>query len=179
MSGVKIGDSVLDIGFGTGASLIEFDGRVGKSGRTYGIDISDGMCRAASSKLRKASVESRVSLACGDAAALPFSHASFDLVFMSFSLELFGPAEIPVVLGECGRVLKPGGTLGIVGLSRRGRRSAMTRLYEWAHSKFPKQIDCRPIPIRTFVEGAGFEVMRTSELSMWMLPVDIVVARRG
>ncbi len=176
MTGVKRGDLVLDIGFGTGNALTEFAEAVGESGHAFGVDLSDGMCRTASRKLEKASVAERVSIACGDAALLPFVNESFDLVFMSFSLELFGTPEIPAVLGECKRVSKRGGAFCIVGLSRRGRRNAMTRIYDWAHAKFPRQIDCRPVPIRALVEDAGFEVKGVSECSMWSLPVDVIVA---
>lgn len=69
-------------------------------------------------KLEKASAADRVSLACGDAATLPFINESFDLVFMSFSLELFDAPEIPVVLSEGKRVLKTGGVFCVVGLSQ-------------------------------------------------------------
>ncbi|PNX53777.1 MAG: 2-heptaprenyl-1,4-naphthoquinone methyltransferase, partial [Thermoplasmata archaeon M9B2D] len=39
---VKEDDVVLEIGVGTGESVIEFARLVGDSGKVYGVDISDG-----------------------------------------------------------------------------------------------------------------------------------------
>ena len=40
---VKKGEVVLDIGFGTGESIIDFAQIVGDSGKVYGVDIAEGM----------------------------------------------------------------------------------------------------------------------------------------
>jgi hypothetical protein len=52
----------------------------------------------------------------------------------------------------------------------------MLRLYEWAHSRFPAAVDCRPIEVRALVEQAGLMVKTHEESSTWGLPVDIIVA---
>ena len=57
---------------------------------------------------------------------------------MSFTLELFGPQEIPVVLSECWRVLRERGRICVVAMSRLGKRNLMTRLYGWANQWFPR-----------------------------------------
>lgn len=47
---LRSGDSVLEIGCGTGNSLPYLQAAVGSAGRVYGIDISSGMLRKASAR---------------------------------------------------------------------------------------------------------------------------------
>jgi malonyl-CoA O-methyltransferase len=93
---------LLDVGAGTGrlvAGLLA--SRPGL--RAAAVDLAPGMCRAALATAPAAAV------AAADAEALPFAAARFDLVLSTSAfqwLERLEPA-----LGECARVLRPGGRL--------------------------------------------------------------------
>jgi ubiquinone/menaquinone biosynthesis C-methylase UbiE len=172
------GEVVLEIGFGTGHALVALAQAVGESGKIWGIDISEGMRNLAQKAVEKAGVAARVEMRVGDAAQLPFADGGFDAVFMSFTLELFDTPEIPVVLAQCRRVLRGGGRLAVVAMSKQGEGGSMLRLYEWAHERMPKYVDCRPIYVQQSLEEAGFEVVEAVARSMWGLPVEIIVARK-
>jgi ubiquinone/menaquinone biosynthesis C-methylase UbiE len=176
---VQEGERVLEIGFGTGHALVVLARTVGSAGKVCGIDLSEEMCRTAEARVQKAHLAERVKLTCGDAATLPYAERSFDAVYMSFALELFDTPEIPTVLCECSRVLRVGGRLGVVAMSKRGKSTLMIRLYEWAHRTLPRYVDCRPIFVRQVLEEAHFYVERVTALSMWGLPVDVIVASKG
>ncbi len=173
---VKSGDAALEVGFGTGSNLIRLAKMVGKEGSVHGIDIAEGMYDKATSKIRHRQLEDQITLSLGDATSLPYDDNSFDIVFMSFVLELFAINEIPLALEECRRVLKSNGQIGVVSLRKRDR--LMVRLYEWFHEKMPSTLDCRPIYPRHSIEKAGFVIDECVEKSMFTLPVEIVVGMK-
>lgn len=174
---VRPGESVLEIGFGTGHSLVKLARAAGLKGRVFGLDLSDRMMKLAKANLAKAELLGRARLRCGDAAALPFGDGSMDAVFMSFTLELFDTPEIPKVLGECRRVLRAGGRIVVVGMSKEGGGNPLTGVFEWGHRHFPNFLDCRPIYVRTALEQEGFRIAKTLKKRMWV-PVEIVLGLR-
>lgn len=170
------GDVVLEPGFGTGQVLVALATMVGKSGKAYGIDISDGMVAQTAKRLSKNGLTDRVDLVRGSATDLPYQDNFFDAVFMSFTLELFPEDQIPTVLAECTRVLKPGGKLCVACMSKKGKQGAMEKMYEWSHRRFPTFVDCRPIHADELLTENGFEIEQDRLLSMWGLPVQIILA---
>lgn len=172
------GDVVLEVGFGTGHSILALADAVGTSGKVYGIDISQGMLDVTHSRVEKAGLTERVVLECGDAAQLPFDASFFDNVFMSFTLELFDTPEIPIVLSECRRVLRTGGRICVVAMSKTEKLNATTRLYEWFHDKLPQYVDCRPIYVQESLQSAGFHVVDVTGLALLGLKGEIVLAEK-
>ena len=170
------GETVLEIGFGTGHCLKRIAESVGPKGKTYGIDISTGMMEITKKRLEKAGLEDRVKLLCGDAASLPFDDSTFNAVFMSFTLELFDTPEIPKVLEQIKRVLKPDGRLAVVSISKENGESIFLRLYEWTHNKWPKYVDCRPIYVEQSLLDAGYQIKSKERVKIFRLPAEIIVA---
>lgn len=175
---VKSGETVLEVGFGTGHCLNQIAESVGEEGKVYGIDISSRMLEVSKNRLKKAGLLDRVKLSCGDALDMPYEDSKFDAEFISFTLELFDTPEIPTFLQESRRVLKPGGRLGAVSLSKENGGSLPVRLYEWVHEKFPQWVDCRPIYAEESIHRAGFKVGYKEKKKMLGLPVEIVVGTK-
>ena len=172
----RSGEVVLEIGCGTGNSVRALAKAAETTGKIYAVDIAEKMLAVTRRKIEKAGLGNRVELVRGEGEDLPFADGLADAVFMSFILELFDTPDIPVVLKECRRILKPEGRICVVGLSKEGGQSPMTRLYEWAHRLMPNLVDCRPIYVRRSLEEAGFNVTETSFLSMAGLTVEVVLA---
>jgi demethylmenaquinone methyltransferase/2-methoxy-6-polyprenyl-1,4-benzoquinol methylase len=168
------GEHALEIGFGTGHSLVTMAKAVGSTGKVHGIDLSDKMVATARKNLTREGLISRAKLVCGDAAKLPYPDSSIDAIFMCFTLELFDTPEIPKVLRECKRVLRPGGRIVVASMTKKDAHGLVVQAFEWTHRHFPNFLDCRPIYVRQAIEDAGFNVGKTIRMKMWV-PVAIVL----
>ncbi len=108
---IRPGQTVLDIGCGTGTLLVELKGMHPKV-EVVGLDPDAKALARASRKAGKAGVVIRLDQGYSD--ALPYPDASIDHVFSSY---MFHHLEADVkerTLGEVRRVLKPGGALHLL-----------------------------------------------------------------
>lgn len=172
MLNLKSGEIALEVGYGTGQALVAL-ALAAYPATVYGIDISEKMRAIAEKRLLRAGLADSVHLKTGDASTLPYSDEYFDAIFISFTLELFDTPEIPILLQECKRVLKPSGRLVIVALEKED--SLAVTIYEWFHRKMPALVDCRPIYTLANIEEAAFVISNKQILKMWGLPVSIVM----
>ena len=175
---LKAGERVLEVGFGTGNEILDAAQKVGEAGQVLGIDISSGMLTVAKQKVEEHGVTARVDLRVGDARALPFPDQFADAVYSSFTLELFPEEDIPLVLEEIRRVLRPGGRVAVVSMAKvkPGEHATVSEdLYVWMHSHFPHIVDCRPIDVDARLSAARFRVTNSIRLSIWSMPVVVAV----
>jgi ubiquinone/menaquinone biosynthesis C-methylase UbiE len=101
------GESVLDVGCGTGSLAVAAKRLVGPAGRVCGVDASGQMLARAARKAKRAGVD--VAFEAGLAEALPFPDATFDAVFSTMMLHHLPPGAREQFAREARRVLKPGG----------------------------------------------------------------------
>ncbi len=173
---IQPGEKVLEIGFGTGQSLIGLARSTSETGKVFGLDLSGGMLQVANKKLSRYGLSNRVDLCLGDATSLPYTDEFCEAIFVSFTLELFDTPEIPLVLDEFKRVLVDGGRLCVVALENKESRAV--KIYDWFHSQWPILVDCRPIDVNGTIASAGFTTVEARQETMWGLPVGIILARK-
>jgi ubiquinone/menaquinone biosynthesis C-methylase UbiE len=106
------GESVLDVGCGTGTLAIAAARRVGASGTVSGIDPAENLLARARGKARRARVE--VDFLTGTGEALPFPDASLDVVLSTLVWHHLPHDVLRATALEMRRVLKPGGRALIV-----------------------------------------------------------------
>jgi ubiquinone/menaquinone biosynthesis C-methylase UbiE len=123
-------EDALEVGAGTGYFSLNLL-RAGVIDNATAVDISSGMLAVLSDTAERLGLS--VETVCADAERLPLPDESFDLVFGHAVLHHLPSLE--TALAEFSRVLKPGGTLAIMGEpSRNGDRLAWMpkRLGGWA-----------------------------------------------
>jgi demethylmenaquinone methyltransferase/2-methoxy-6-polyprenyl-1,4-benzoquinol methylase len=170
----RIGEQMLEIGCGTGLNLAALARAVGPHGHVHGLDLSKAMLDRARGLLRRSSLEKRVTLRWGDATDLPYLNGIMHGVLMTFTLELFEAREIPMVLAESRRVLRPGGRIVVASLTKDIEADVSVHLLEWLHAHVPQVLDCRPIHVRQELAQAGFTIAEDIAVHAWV-PVEIVV----
>jgi len=104
---VREGDRVLDACCGTGDLALA---ALAAGGRVTGLDFSEAMLERA----RRKSAE--IDWVAGDLLALPFPDGSFDAATVGFGVR--NVADLERALVELGRVLRPGGRLAILEITK-------------------------------------------------------------
>ncbi len=112
-AGVGDGDSVLDVGCGTGSLTLAVAARVNVAAAT-GIDLSEAYVAFA----RGQTDDKRIAFDTGDAGALPYGDGAFDRV-MSMLVLNFVP-DAAAAVAEMVRVARPGGTVAAATWDLRG-----------------------------------------------------------
>lgn len=172
------GESLLEIGYGTGHSLLTLTESVGESGNVTGIDSSQSMFKITIKKLNKRRLKTRVSLECENVLKSCYSEKTFDGIFMSFTLETFTDESINLLMEKMKLWLKPGGRVCILCMSESSQRSFIYKIYLWSHKTFPTLVDCRPINPEKIILKSGFSIEKTELLKIYNLPVKIILAKR-
>jgi len=122
------GETLLDVGCGTGGVTIPAKLRVGEQGSAAGIDPSLEMIAIARRKAQRAGI--KIDFRIGVIELLPFPDEVFDVVTASLMIHHL-PGHLQVQgLAEIWRVLKPGGRILVADMTRPGasshKRSLMT-----------------------------------------------------
>jgi demethylmenaquinone methyltransferase/2-methoxy-6-polyprenyl-1,4-benzoquinol methylase len=127
-AGLAAGMRVLDVASGTGLVAAAAKAQVGDAGEVIAVDPSLGMLAAGTRYERIARVG-------GMAERLPFTDAGFDFVSMGFALRHV--ADLGTVFREFRRVLRPGGRLCVLEISRPRGRIAMLALQAYMRGVVP------------------------------------------
>jgi demethylmenaquinone methyltransferase / 2-methoxy-6-polyprenyl-1,4-benzoquinol methylase len=178
------GSDALDVCCGTGDLALALRRRIGPDGRVVGCDFSEPMLDLARQKSGEEGLA--VEFGWADALDLPYGDKSFDAVTVGFGARNL--ADLEKGLSEMARVLRPGGRLAILEITRPQREPLSTFYSLWfdrmvpvlgavagdqdAYSYLPESVRSFPEPeaLAAMIDGAGFNEIR------WLLLAGGIIA---
>ena len=136
LANLRPGESVLDIGCGTGTLAIAAKRRVGAAGRVCGIDASPEMLARAGKKSKRVAAE--IVFKNGVVEALPFPDSQFDVVLSTLMLHHIGRKARQQCAQEVRRVLKPGGRVLALDFARpaKGKKGLLGHFHHHGYLNF-------------------------------------------
>ncbi|MDX1530496.1 MAG: bifunctional demethylmenaquinone methyltransferase/2-methoxy-6-polyprenyl-1,4-benzoquinol methylase UbiE [Rhodothermales bacterium] len=154
-------ERVLDVATGTADLAVEALSMA--PAEVVGVDLSEAMLERGRAKLRARGI-GRVTLQKGDAEALPFPDGHFDAALVAFGVRNF--EDLQAGLREMRRVLRPGGVLVVLELSK-PRAFPFRQLYDFYSLKLLPLVGrlvsgdrgaytYLPESVRAFPDGAAF-----------------------
>ncbi len=185
-AGIKGSEKILEVACGTGNATGLLAKALQRNGKLYTIDISRGMLDKAKEKLQKQGLSEKVEFRLGNATKLPFPNETFDILYNGYMFDLFNANEFPRVINEFKRVLKPGGKLILVNMSKRTNKKTLYELlYERGLLGFASG-GCRPIIMKPYLQKEGFEQVERSYHTNkswfplnWLTGTEIVVGYKS
>ena len=106
------GQRLLDVAGGTGDIAFRFLRRAGDGATAVVLDMTESMLAEGRRRAEAEALAGRLDWVAGDAMALPFEDASFDVYTISFGIR--NVTRIEDALAEAFRVLRPGGRLMVL-----------------------------------------------------------------
>jgi demethylmenaquinone methyltransferase/2-methoxy-6-polyprenyl-1,4-benzoquinol methylase len=138
---------------GTGRATVGLAQETGPTGSVDALDLSEAMLDQARTKIKSSGMDDFVHFKQGNARELPYPDETFDLVYNGYMFDLIPLDGFLPILQEMKRVLKPGGKLVLVNMSKPdGKKTFFETIYEKGWAVMP----CRPVLMSSYLEASGF-----------------------
>jgi ubiquinone/menaquinone biosynthesis C-methylase UbiE len=174
LADISDGQTVLEVAVGTGLAFQEIVRR-NPHGENSGIDLSPGMLRRAQKRMQNMR-EANYRLALGSATSLDKPNGSVDILFNNYMFDLIAFEQMDPIIGEFRRVLKPGGKLVLVNMTR--GEGFGSGVFERIYQLSPRTMGgCRGVTMAHRLQRNGFEILGREYIQQMLFPSEIILAR--
>jgi ubiquinone/menaquinone biosynthesis C-methylase UbiE len=170
---VKPGDSVLEVGCGTGTLTLTAKRQAGASGKVFGIDIIPGMIEVSQRKAAQAKED--ITFQLGSIDDIPFPADQFDVVMCSFMIFHMSKTTMHKGIIEVYRVLKPQGRLLVLDLAL--PTQPLQRFI--AQKMFGGMLQHELNELLPLMEGAGFSNIEIAQAKFRVMGLSVLSFVRG
>lgn len=172
LANIRNGEMTLEVAVGTGLAFREIV-KNNPAGKNFGVDLTQAMLAKAGKKLEW--LEGHYQLSIGDAYALRFEDAQFDVLINNYMFDLLPEADFAKALAEFRRVLKPNGRLVLVNMTK-GERFYQN-FYEMLYHINPNWMGgCRGVLLADILQKEGFKNISREMISQLEFPSEILTA---
>jgi ubiquinone/menaquinone biosynthesis C-methylase UbiE len=171
LAAIQDGEDVLEVAVGTGLAF-ERILQANPSGRNEGIDLTEAMLIRAKKKAVRSGLKN-FRLKVGDAYNLDFPDRSFDVLINNYMFDLLPQQDFFTVLREFKRVLRPGGRLAMVNMTKGERwyNGIWNRIYRINPAFLG---GCRGVSLLPELKACGFVQCKREYMSQFTFPSEIV-----
>ena len=174
-------EAVFEFGCGTGRfALGLFTGFLSPDASYRGVDLSPRMVSLAQERLAPYAPRAEVILTEGGPPVDELT-GSCDRFVSNYVFDLLSEEDIRSILREAHRMLRPGGLLGLAGLSTGVGPLSRTvaRLSSWVQAHLPSAVGgCRPIDLLPFLPESAWQVRHHAKLVAFGITSETLVAQR-
>ncbi len=176
------GERALDIGCGSGATVLELAARVGAEGSVLGADIAEASVVRANQRIAAAGLP-HAEVICADVSTCSFAPPRFDLVFSRLGVMFFG--DPTAAFANVHRAAKPGGRLALAVFRPASENPWPSAPHDAVRHLLPPTPPPRPgdpgmfswsdpARVHQILEGAGF-----GQVSLTPVDLDYQIAGAG
>jgi ubiquinone/menaquinone biosynthesis C-methylase UbiE len=169
------GLQILSVGVGTGKDLAQIIASISPDGIAHGLDISPVM-------LHLTQERTAAPVCQADARQLPYASQSFDRLYAAYVLDLLPVADLPDLIDDFFRVLKPGGRMVITALTEGVDLPSQALVAAWKgiFAISPTLCGgCRPLELLDIVRAARFKQVEREVIVQLGVPSEIIIATKA
>ena len=173
LAAIQDGEAVLEVPVGTGLAFEKILS-ANPSGRNEGIDLTEAMLIRADKRAAKSGSDN-YRLRVGDAYDLDFPDNDFDVLVSNYLFNLLPQQDFGAVLNEFKRVLRPGGRLVMINMTK-GEHWCNDG-WDWLYRIKPAWIGaCRGVLILPHVQASGYSQINREYVSQLTFPSEVLYA---
>ena len=170
---IQDGEAVLEVPVGTGLAFEKILS-ANPSGRNEGIDLTEAMLVRAEKRAARSGFNN-YRLRVGDAYDLDYPDNDFDVLVSNYLFNLLPQQDFGAVLNEFKRVLRPGGRLVMINMTK-GEHWCNDG-WDWLYRIKPAWIGaCRGVLILPHVQASGYSQINREYVSQLTFPSEVLYA---